>query len=190
MKIAVGSTRESKLAAVRDGLARIAVVAPTWRDAEVLGRATETDTLLMPLSDDQLIGGARARAAVCAGEDSHSDFYVGLEGGFHTIVIENSKHTFLRGWVCVSDGERESFGSSGSILVPPRLARRVIEEGIELGVLIDEVTRESDVRSRQGAWGVFSLDLVTRAASFETAVVAAFAPFYNHDAYSNSSDSF
>ncbi len=102
-----------------------------------------------------------------------------MEGGFHNLSIENTEHTFLRGWVCVTDGERESFGSTSSISVPTWLARRVIDEGRELGTVIDEVTRQNDVRSRQGTWGVLSLDLITRSASFETAVIAAFAPFYN-----------
>lgn len=66
-----------------------------------------------------------------------------------------------------------------SISVPASVARRVIEEKRELGVLVDEVAGESDVRSRQGTWGVLTLDLITRAASFETALVTAFAPFYN-----------
>jgi non-canonical (house-cleaning) NTP pyrophosphatase len=39
------------------------------------------------------------------------------------------------------------------------------------------------VRSRQGAWGVLSRGLLTRAMSFETALIAAFAPFYNARLY-------
>ena len=49
--------------------------------------------------------------------------------------------------------------------------------------MIDEVAEENDVRSRQGAWGVLSRDLFTRAMSFEVALVAAFAPFYNSEMY-------
>jgi non-canonical (house-cleaning) NTP pyrophosphatase len=40
------------------------------------------------------------------------------------------------------------------------------------------------VRSRQGAWGILSRDLVTRSMSFEMALIAAFAPFYNREMYS------
>ena len=40
-----------------------------------------------------------------------------------------------------------------------------------------------DVRSRQGAWGVFSRDLLTRSMSFELALIAAFASFYNEKLY-------
>ena len=39
------------------------------------------------------------------------------------------------------------------------------------------------MRSRQGAWGILSRDLLTRSQSFEAALVAAFAPFYNARLY-------
>ena len=191
MKIAIGSTRKAKLAAMHGALASIAAVVPAWRDAEVIGVAVNTDAPAMPLSDEELIHGARARAAavrvVFAEQGSSVDYCIGMEGGFHTLRIDKIERTFLRGWVCATDGARESFGSTGSIIVPARLARRVIAEGLELGALIDEVAQEHDVRSRQGAWGVFSLDLVTRAASFETAVIAALAPFFNSEIYSTHS---
>ncbi|MGZ5539887.1 MAG: DUF84 family protein, partial [Halobacteriota archaeon] len=40
-----------------------------------------------------------------------------------------------------------------------------------------------DVRSKQGAWGVLSRDLLTRATIHEIALIAAFAPFYNEKLY-------
>ena len=63
------------------------------------------------------------------------------------------------------------------------LAKKVIEGRRELGLVIDEVAGIQDVRSRQGAWGILSRDLVTRAMSFEVALIAAFAPFYNKEMY-------
>jgi len=60
----------------------------------------------------------------------------------------------------------------------------VIEGKRELGLVIDEVAGARDVRSRQGAWGVLSKDLLTRSMSFEAALIAAFAPFYNPELYS------
>ncbi len=76
-----------------------------------------------------------------------------------------------------------NFGASPSIAVPDSIAKRVIQEQRELGEIIDEVAGEIDVRSRQGSWGVFSRDLLTRSMSFETALIAAFAPFYNEKLY-------
>jgi non-canonical (house-cleaning) NTP pyrophosphatase len=61
--------------------------------------------------------------------------------------------------------------------------KSVIEGRRELGLVIDEVARAHDVRSKQGAWGVFSRNLITRSMSFEIALIAAFAPFYNGELY-------
>jgi non-canonical (house-cleaning) NTP pyrophosphatase len=67
--------------------------------------------------------------------------------------------------------------------VPESIRKNVIEGRRELGLVIDEVAGTRDVRSRQGAWGVLSRDLITRSMSFELALVAAFAPFYNAELY-------
>ena len=142
----------------------------------------------MPLTDWQLMHGARERAvavrALLAEQGMGAELYVGLEGGFHSISVDGEWHTFLRGWAYVMNEERGCFGSSPSVTVPDSIVRRVIDGRQELGVVIDEVSGESDVRSRQGAWGVLSRDLLTRAMSFEAALIAACAPFYNAKLYS------
>ena len=89
----------------------------------------------------------------------------------------------MRGWAYAFDGKRGGFGSSPSITVPDALVKSVIEGRRELGLVIDEVSGKRDVRSREGAWGVLSRDLVTRSMSFELALIAAFAPFYNSEMY-------
>jgi non-canonical (house-cleaning) NTP pyrophosphatase len=75
------------------------------------------------------------------------------------------------------------FGAAPSVSVPDFIARSVVDGGRELSEVIDDVTGSQDVRSRQGAWGVLSRDLLTRADSFEAALVAAFAPCYNRKLY-------
>ncbi len=70
-----------------------------------------------------------------------------------------------------------------SVVAPAETVRRVERSGRELGEVMDEVAGEHDVRSRQGAWGVLSRGLLTRAEAYETALVAAFAPFYNARLY-------
>ncbi len=164
--IALGSDRAPKIMALRASIARIAAIDPAWADANVVARPVTTNIPAMPLTDWQLMQGARERAL--AVRDSlrsqrlDAEIFVGLEGGFHSVSIEGEWHTFLRGW----------------------LAKKVIEGRHELGLVIDEVAGKSDVRSRQGAWGVLSRDLVTRSMSFELALIAAFAPFYNAELYS------
>ncbi len=152
--IALGSDRAAKIMAVRASIARIAEIDSGWRVREIL-----------------------------VGQKLDADLYVGLEGGFHSISIDGEWHTFLRGWAFVTDGERDSFGMSPSISVPEAIVKSVIGGKRELGIVIDALAGARDVRSRQGAWGVLSRDLLTRAMSFEAALIAAFAPFYNWQLY-------
>lgn len=183
MIIALGSERAAKIMAVRAAASRIAAVDARWLSATVTARAVEPDAPPMPLTDWQLMHGARSRAeAVCEHlrkEGTSAELYVGLEGGFHSVNVDDEWHTFLRGWAYATDGKRGYFGASPSVSVPAMIADMVIDGKRELGVVIDEVAGERDVRSRQGAWGVLSRDLLTRSMSFETALIAAFAPFYN-----------
>jgi len=186
--IALGSDRAAKIMAVRASIARVAAIDSAWAEATVLARAVETNVPAMPMNDWELMQGARERALAVRDQlkrqRREADLYVGLEGGFHSISIEGEWHTFLRGWAYASDGESGAFGGTPSISVPASLAKKVIEGRRELGLVIDEVAGIQDVRSRQGAWGILSRDLVTRAMSFEAALVAAFAPFYNQKMYS------
>lgn len=186
-RIGLGSDRAAKIMAVRAGIARVAEVDSRWRDATVVARRVQTNAPAMPLTDWELMSGARERAlavrSLLIEQKLETDLYVGLEGGFHSISVEGEWHTFLRGWAFVTDGETSSFGMSPSIAVPPAIVKSVIEGKQELGIVIDEVAGARDVRSKQGAWGVLSKDLLTRSMSFEAALIAAFAPFYNEALY-------
>ena len=187
MLIALGSARSSKIMALRAACARVSEVDARWRHAELITRAVESGVSAMPLSDMQLMRGARGRAEavreLLASEGARADFYVGLEGGFHSITFEGVRQTSLHGWAYASDGTRGYFGHAPAVTVPPSIVARVERTGRELGEVMDEVANQTDVRSRQGAWGVLSKGLLTRSMSFETALVAAFAPFYNARVY-------
>ncbi|HEX8160489.1 MAG TPA: inosine/xanthosine triphosphatase [Pyrinomonadaceae bacterium] len=187
LRIAVGSVRSAKLLAVRAACARISEVDPGWDRAEIVARDVETGVPAMPLTDSQLMRGARNRAhavrKLLRQEGGTAHLYVGLEGGFHTVTLDGERHTFLQGWAYATDGGRGHFGISPSVAVPAHVVREVVVGRRELGEVIDEVAGERDVRSRQGAWGVISKELLTRAQSFESALVAAFAPFYNAEIF-------
>src|SRR6202165_2040594 len=187
-RIALGSDRAAKIMAVRASIERVAQVDSGWRDANVIARSVKTDAPAMPLTDWELMSGARQRALavreILLNQNLAANLYVGLEGGFHSISVDGEWHTFLRGWAFVTDGERGSFGMSPSISVPEAVVKDVMRGKREVGIVIEEVPGVRDVRSKQGAWGVLSRDLLTRSMSFEAALIAAFAPFYNPALYS------
>src|SRR5947199_1694297 len=181
--IALGSDRAAKIMAVRASIARVAEIDSAWRNASVVARPVETDAPAMPLTDWELMRGARQRALavreILIAQKLDADLYVGLEGGFHSISIDGEWHTFLRGWAFVTDGERGSFGMSPSISVPEAIVKSVIQGKRELGIVIDKVAGARDVRSKQGAWGVRSRDVPTRATRFGAALLVDAAPVVN-----------
>jgi len=62
MRIALGSSRAAKVAAVRAAAARVASIDARWGDAALMASDVETDAPAMPLTDEDLVRGARARA--------------------------------------------------------------------------------------------------------------------------------
>jgi non-canonical (house-cleaning) NTP pyrophosphatase len=146
-----------------------------------------TGGIVMPRTLNQLMAGARRRVVRLQREllrqGKQADFCVGMEGGFHSILHARRRLVFLQSWAYVSDGQNGYFGSSGNVLVPERIAAEVMTKKRDLSDVIDEVAQQVDVRSKQGTWGVLTRDLLTRQQSFETALLAAFAPFYNTGLY-------
>jgi non-canonical (house-cleaning) NTP pyrophosphatase len=141
----------------------------------------------MPLSLDELLAGARARAEraleLARGEGLQTALGVGLEGGLDVRRCDGRRHAFLMSWAYATDGRAGAHGSGGAIELPADLIESVVDQGLELSEAIDRFARETDVRSRQGAWGVLTDGMVGRASSFETALLAALAPFYNTERY-------
>src|ERR1044071_204133 len=97
MLVALGSARAAKIMALRAACARVAEVDARWRQAELLTRSVETGVARMPLNDTQLMWGARNRAEavrlLLKAEGKRADFYVGLEGGFHSITFDGERRT-------------------------------------------------------------------------------------------------
>ncbi|PYP82570.1 MAG: hypothetical protein DMF61_26105 [Blastocatellia bacterium AA13] len=188
MKIAVASLRKAKIEAVRAAAERLAAAKITgWINTDLITRAVSADVSDTPTSDREMMQGARVRVEklkdLLAREGVKADFFVGLEGGLHVQQDRENSLVFLRGWVYASDlGAHGSFGCTPSIEVPPAISERVLRRGEDLSNVIDSFAGRFDVRSNEGTWGVLTRDMVTRGNSFEMAVLAALAPFYNSGA--------
>ena len=189
MVIGIASTRKPKVEAVKVVFARLAMRLGanddrlTFLEFEIESGVEETPTSL-----ESLLQGAKTRGIalsnLCRERKTPVSFAVGLEGGLFSVDREPfGRQTFLQSWAFVASNGRESFGASGAILVPPSIANPVLLDQRSLSDVIDQTARQKDIRSNQGTWGVLSQDLVTRQASFETALTNALAPFYNSRLY-------
>jgi inosine/xanthosine triphosphatase len=188
--VAVGSTRRPKLNAVWEALTVFGPAIDSDAKFEVVAVEVESGVGHTPLSRAELMAGARGRAeALLRISRERSDaaaweYFVGLEGGFDVVQEDARRLVFLQNWAYVADRTgRGAYGQSGAILVPEPVARKVVDEGIELSAAIDAFAGARGVRDQQGAWGVFTGNLITRQDSFRTAVINAFAPFFNASIY-------
>ncbi|MHB1048833.1 MAG: DUF84 family protein [Bacteroidota bacterium] len=133
-----------------------------------------------PMSIRELMQGAEYRAKnIFQKNGTDRLFTVGVEGG----LFSEQDRTFLQSWACVYDGSRTTFGASGCIELPESLTRDVVERQLELGKAIDAFANRTDVRSKQGTFGILTDDLVTREDSFAAAALHAFMPFFNGKMY-------
>jgi non-canonical (house-cleaning) NTP pyrophosphatase len=187
VKIAVASTRKPKTAAVLAAVQTVSSLRlPGWEAFDLIARDVDSGVAATPTCDSELMIGARNRAeqlvAMLGEEGIGADLFIGLEGGLHVHNLTSGRLVLLRGWAYATDGKAAKgwFGSSPSIEVPSEIARAVLDRGLDLGEVIDGFSGRRDVRSNEGTWGILTGDLITRSKSFEIAVVAALAPFYNH----------
>lgn len=193
IRIAVGSKRKPKLAAVSAALDSFAsLLAPDAR-FEVMGIEVESGVTHTPTSREELMQGARQRAdaliALARDRCDSFKYFVGLEGGLDVLPAgeARSRRVFLESWAYVSDGLCGHFGCSGGIEMPAALAHEALDHGIELSVAIDRFAGAVGIRDAQGAWGVLTRNLIGRQEAFRVAVVAAFTPFYNAPMYAAAS---
>ena len=210
--VAVASKRLPKLNAVWEALNVVGPTLDPNAQFEIAEEETESGVRHTPLTRAETMAGARRRAealvAIARAQKKPWAYFVGLEGGLDVIAPPSSGPgrdpeqtqrmaglaavsesvpaaplVFLQNWAYVTDGERGAFGQSGSILLPEALAARVVNDGVELAKAIDEFAGGKGIRDAQGAWGVFTRNMITRQDAFRVALINAFAPFFNAGLY-------
>ncbi len=188
--VAVGSSRKPKLAAVREAVDGMINLLPGGTSIEIVGIEVESGVNHTPLSYEESMRGARQRAEalkkIAQEEAKPWNYFVGLEGGLDSLMEDGVRRVFLESWAYVSDGTHGHFGRSGAVELPEELAEEVFVKGTELSVAIDQFAGEVGIRDTQGAWGVLSGNKITRQEAFRVALIAAFAPFFNSNAYRKS----
>lgn len=189
--VAVGTERVPKVNAVWEALTVIGPTIDSDARFQVVSEEVPSGVGHTPLSREELMRGARQRAQamleLARRRQTLWQYFVGLEGGFDVIQEGGTRFVFLQNWAYVMDSSgRGAYGQSGAIPVPEAVARRVIDDGEELAAAIDAFAGARGIRDQQGAWGVFSRNLITRQDSFRTAVINAFAPFFNAPLYQKS----
>lgn len=166
MRIGVGTENPVKIGATEDAVSDLvgATVEPV---------AVESGVSEQPYGHGETIEGAETRAAR-TDDRGGFDLAVGIEGG--VAEYETVDGLFLVMWAAVTDGETMARGSGPSLRLPANVARR-IDEGEELGPVMDDLLDTEGVARDQGAAGVLTGGTVDRRAALRAAVAGALGPF-------------
>jgi inosine/xanthosine triphosphatase len=165
MRIAVGSTNPVK----RHATERIAGELATSIDTV----SVESGVPDQPRSETETLRGANNRA-IRSLEAGDYDIGVGIEGGVGR--VPDGSELFLTMWAVVTDGHTVGQGAGPRLLLPAQIASRV-EDGEELGPVMDDILDTSGIAEREGAAGVLTNHLITRESALAHAVAGAFGPF-------------
>jgi len=174
MRVVVGSTNPVKIKAVQKAMT---LIFPDVK-IDVAGVEVNSGVSNQPLSFEEIVLGARNRAKN-AMKKVHSDFSIGLEAGIVRIPYT------LTGWIdyafcaILDKNGIITLGSSPGFEYPPIVIQRVLNEKLEIGVIMDELVNEKDVKKKQGAVGFLSKGLFDRVEFLKTAVIMAFIPRIN-----------
>ncbi|MFB6270262.1 MAG: DUF84 family protein [Halobacterium sp.] len=161
MRVAVGSGNPVK----RDA------VAAALPDATVQPISVESGVSEQPWGDDETVEGAQNRAERALADGDY-DLGVGLEGG----VAERDGDLYLIMWAAATDGDRTEIGGGPRIRLPDDIADR-LNDGEELGPVMDDVLDTSGVAENLGAAGVLTGGITDRQEALRTAVAGALGPF-------------
>jgi inosine/xanthosine triphosphatase len=184
MIIIIASTRLPKINGVKKALDRVShFIQPDMLPVHFESTEGESGVSDMPVTLQEMIAGAtnRAKSAFRPAENE-TVISLGVEGG----LFEEMGKVFLQSWSCAYNGREFHLGSSGAIELPKELADDVLLNGIELSAAIDRFSSQTDVRNRQGTFGILTDDLVTREDSFEMSALFALMPFFHTRFYSSS----
>lgn len=151
MIITIGSLNPTKVNAVKN----------VFENFNVKGLEVASNVSAQPMSDNETMTGAINRANN-AKQEGNSDIGIGLEGG---IMFERDQ-LFLCNWGALVYENETILASGAKILLPSEFIND-LQNGFELSTIMENYTNEKDIRSKEGAVGIFTNGRITRTQIFE-----------------------
>jgi len=173
-RVALASRNPVKVRAALSGFRRVFPCA----DVEIKASAAPPDAPTQPMSDDETLRGAFARARSVAAGMPDADYWVGIEGGVEDWGDEMAAFA----WVVVIGKGLVGRARTGTFFLPPDVVK-LVREGHELGTADDIVFARANSKQESGAVGLLTGDVIDRAALYEHAVILALVPFKNAEMY-------
>jgi inosine/xanthosine triphosphatase len=176
LKILVGSKNPVKIASVHEALKNY------FDNIDVIGIEVESGVSVQPINDETFVG-ARNRATMLKKindlQKLDADLFVGIEGG----ITKQFDTWFAFGCMCIIDNNgRTGLGTSPHFQLPQNLVEKLLQ-GIELGVVMDEIMNEQNTKQKHGAIGYFTNGIMNRKELYVEGLKVAVIPFLHKEMY-------
>lgn len=174
-KIIVASKNPVKIDSTKAGFTKM------FKDEifEIEGLSVESGVSNQPMGEEETLTGAKNRVNKVYSLSPKADYWVGIEGG--SKVVGEGMETFA--WVVIkSKNGMISQGRTASFYLPKEIVT-LVRMGKELGEADDIVFKRTNSKQSNGAVGILTDDVLTRADYYETAVILALIPFKNPKMY-------
>lgn len=169
MKIAVGSQNPVKLEAVENGFRKVFIK----DNLEIIGVSVKSGVNEQPLSDAEMMKGAKNRAKAALTSVAGADYGVGLEGGLN----EHDGEWYGRSWMSIINKNGiHGMGSSVSCYIPPKMMK-LVHEGKDLKTVCEELFGIKDIGRKEGYFGLLTNNAITRASGYSDGIVMALSNF-------------
>lgn len=174
LRVVIGSRNPVKINAVRNALAAY------FPEHEITAQGVDAPSQVadQPMTSKETRDGAVNRLRYCQQHFPDADFYSAIEGGVD--CFEDGAATFA--YLAIARGDNLSVGRSANMPIP-NMVYKALEEGAELGPLMDKLFNTSNVKQKGGAIGLLTKGLETRESSYTHAMHLAISPLVHNDPY-------
>lgn len=131
-----------------------------------------------PMSDEETLKGAINRANNARNNCPEADYWVGIEGGIHSVGVEMMAFA----WIVILSKDKQGKARTGTFFLPSKVVD-LIMQGKELGEADDIVFGHSNSKQKNGAVGLLTNNLTDRTQFYVEAMVLALIPFINPKLY-------
>lgn len=144
-------------------------------EIEVQGVDARSDVNEQPMSAAETLLGAQNRVKHARYTYPEADFYVAFEGG----VDEFSYGVAAFAYVVVASGKTTSVGRTADLPLPRRFFE-ALQQGQELGDVMDAHFKTHNIKQKGGAIGSLTNHHETRQSTYQQALMLALAPFLHN----------
>jgi inosine/xanthosine triphosphatase len=176
IKVLAGSKNPVKIGAVKEAFLHY------FKDLEVIGFDVNSGVSVQPIGDETFIGAKnRALELIRINQEKKlgAKYFVGIEAG----IIQIFGTWFTYGATCIIDEKgRTAFGTSPLFALPDSIVKELLK-GIELGVVMDQLTGSHNVKQKAGAIGFFTKGVIDRRSLYVNGTIMAYMQFLNEDLF-------